>query len=84
MKFRFRRGLSICPPRYEIKDPRQDETDDHELAECLGSVNDPLAGRPRINAAENDRDEEGECRQVDEVDHFFLPTAMSTASMAAR
>ena len=71
-------------PGNEIKYPGEDETNDHELKKGLYTVEYSLArgaGGESPKGRGNYRREES---QVNEMDHFFLPTLISTASNIAR
>lgn len=60
-------------PRNEIKNPGQHHADDDKLTERFEPVNDAIANRATRENAESDSDEYRKCKQIKEMDHFFLP-----------
>ena len=68
----------------KVQHPRNYEADTDELKKRLAAVKDPLSRRADVDCSEDDRNKKTKAYEVKEVCHFFLPSLMSTASMAAR
>ena len=71
-------------PGDKIKDPRQYEADHGKLEKRFDTVKYSFPRRAIGKYRECNRDEKSESYQINKVDHFFLPSEISTESTVAR